>query len=62
MGVITTADENLEKARENIRLAIQYLSSVLVEECWGHDEYSDEFLETLEGSFDQLRRIRKKLK
>ena len=41
IGVNTTADMALEQVRENVKEALRGLSNILIEECWGHDEYRD---------------------
>ena len=62
MGVQTKADENLDKAREAVDIAILALSDIVVNECWGHDEFSEEFQENIEDSFSQLRAVKSRLK
>lgn len=43
MGVRTTADEALEKAQEHLRATYDHLHRIVIERCWGHDEYNDEY-------------------
>jgi hypothetical protein len=61
MGVTTTADEHLESARDNVSSAIRHLSEIVIEECWGHDEFVDEYRARIEQAFDQLRAVKKVL-
>jgi hypothetical protein len=58
MGVITRADECLDEAREHIRKAIKCLSEIVVDECWGHDEFRPEFSAAIETAFVQLTAVR----
>jgi hypothetical protein len=61
MGVRTTADEKVESALESINNAIQSLSDIVVNQCWGHDSWNVEYRAKLEESFLSLMEIRKKL-
>lgn len=45
MSVRTTADEKLDEARENLRSANKALITLLDEDTWGHQDYSEEFLD-----------------
>lgn len=61
MSVQTTADDARDKAREHVTEAIKELSKILIDECWGHDDYSQDYSDTLNGVFNQLREIKKNL-
>lgn len=61
MGVRTDADEKLDEAAEAIDKAISALSAVVVDGCWGHDDYKSECRDTIEEVFDELRRLRRRL-
>lgn len=61
MSVHTAADDALDKAAEHIHEAILNLNRLLVEQCWGHDEYSAEYDEKVQRAFNDLIRIRKDL-
>lgn len=62
MGVVTTADEKIKSAKGHIKDAIDDLKSVLVDECWGHDDFTPEYNEALTDSFTDLLRINTRLK
>jgi hypothetical protein len=62
MSVTTTADEKLKSARDHVEGAIAALSEIVVDQCWGHDDFNGEFAKQIEESFDLLRQIRKKLR
>lgn len=55
----TTADENLDDARTAVNKAIQALAEIIIDECWGHDNYNSEFRTEIDLAFDELRRIKK---
>lgn len=61
MSVKTTADEKLDACSFHINEAVQDLKEVLVEECWGHDQYRKEYREMLDRMFMDLMRMKKKL-
>jgi hypothetical protein len=61
MSVVTTADEKVSEAKESVRTAIQSLSAILIEDCWGHDGFNDDYREKLSESFDLLRQVKEKL-
>lgn len=62
MGVRTTADENLDTARAHINSAIKCLSDIVIDECYGHDEFNSEFRMTMGGSLHELLKLREKLR
>ncbi len=62
MSVQTTADEHRDAARENVRDAIRNLSQIVVEQCWGHDEYRAGYRTALSESFQELIAIQEKLR
>ena len=39
MSVQTTADEKLDEAKQAIKIAIKNLNEILIDECWGYDEF-----------------------
>lgn len=59
--MITTADEHLSHAKEDVKTAIKSLSKILVDECCGHDDFSEEFSQKLELAFTKLRNVDKML-
>ena len=58
---VTTADEKIDEARTSIRDAAKALSEVVVDECWGADEYKPEFRATLRGVLNDLLDIKERL-
>ena len=54
MSVRTTADEKLEEARVAIQVAAEVLSRVVVEKCWGHDEFNGDFRKKIKETFYKL--------
>jgi hypothetical protein len=61
MSYDTTADEKLREAREAVNLAISALSKIVVEECDGYDEYTEDFKMSIEVAFDDLRVVRRRI-
>lgn len=61
MGVRTTADEHLDSAGESVKQAIKDINAVLFEECWGHDEYRDDYRDTLYEVYHKLVDIKRRL-
>jgi hypothetical protein len=61
MGVRTTADEKLDAADEHMRQAVMALSEIVVDECYGHDEYNAEFSATINQTMFSLIELRRKL-
>jgi replicative superfamily II helicase len=61
MSVRTTADEKLDSASDHIKYAIRDLSTIVIDECWGHDEYSNEYTDVINEVLHQLLALKKKL-
>jgi len=61
MSVATTADMKITSAREHVAAAIKDLTEILIDECWGHDELSEEYKVILEKTFNHLRQIKREL-
>lgn len=61
MSVNTAADDALANAKYSVNEAIKELSKILIDECWGHDEYKKEYYEAMNEAFTQLREIKKLL-
>ena len=61
MSVTTTADEQLENAKENIQSAIKNLSEIVVDQCWGADEYKREFRDKLRKTHFELLELRDRI-
>ena len=62
MSVRTTADEHLDSAKQHIKDAVKDLSEIVVEQCWGHDEYREEYSEELKRIFRELLEIRDRIR
>lgn len=58
---MTTADMHLENARDKVKEAVRDLSQILIEECYGHDDYAESFNLKLESAFTKLRVVDKLL-
>jgi len=61
MGVNTTADGHRDQAKANIVEAINHLSAIVINQCWGHDEYNTEYQCVLKKTLLQLIDIRDEL-
>ncbi len=61
MGVITTADEMLSSAKNHIKEAARDLSQIIVDEVYGHDEFSEEYKEKMREVLNDLIAIKIKL-
>lgn len=51
MSVSTRADENLDAVRKHIEEATKLLSEIVVDQCWGHDEFSPEYKKKIKDLF-----------
>ena len=58
MSVTTTADEHKEKAKENISDAIANIGVIVIDEVWGTEQYTDEYLAMLTTTLSKLLVIR----
>jgi hypothetical protein len=54
MSVRTTADEKIDSAADHVRAAVGDLHAIIVEKCWGHDEYNREYYVELCSSYTRL--------
>jgi len=57
----TEADEKLDSAAEHLKAAYKDISEVVVDKCWGTDEYTSEYLETTEEVMITLLSLQRKL-
>lgn len=62
MSVDTEADENLAKAKMHIKEAVKALSSIVVDECEGYDEYNLECEDAFTSAFYTLCDMQKSLR
>jgi len=58
MGVVTSADEHLYEAKENISKAVSELSEIVINKCWGHDDFSEEYKAKIKNTFLTLLELR----
>lgn len=42
MSVRTTADEKLDEVRNHITAALKAMDEVVIQRCWGWDDFNDE--------------------
>jgi hypothetical protein len=61
MSVVTTADERLSSAQEHIVAAIGDLTDVVVNECWGHDDYRPDYTVGIREVLCRLIELKSKL-
>ncbi len=61
MSVRTTADEKVDLAEENIRTAAMALANVVIDECYGYEEYSIEWKDSLRSVLNDLIMLKEKL-
>lgn len=47
MSVYTDADKSRDEIRQHIKEIIRNSANILVDECWGSDEYRDDYLSML---------------
>ena len=62
MSVRTTADERRDEVIEHLRRAIETLSEIVIDQCWGWDQFNDEYQQKLQRSLNALLKIRRDLK
>ena len=62
MGVTTRADEQIDEVRGLVRQAISLLGDVVIDECWGWENFSKEFQSGLSDALSDLMSARSKLK
>lgn len=61
MSVRTTADEQLDQAKHDIQTAIEHLSQITIERCWGWRDFNREYSEAIAQSLSDLIVIRDRL-
>lgn len=61
MSVKSAAQENVESAVRDINSAITNLAKVVVDQCWGTDDFKDIFKADLKQSFHELIEIRDRI-
>ena len=61
MSVRTKADELLTEVREEIKNSSDKLLVVLSSNTWGHDDFSDDFINAIHEAVLKLREVKKLL-
>ena len=61
MSVITEADKALDRTKHSVEDAVKNLSKIIVDQVWGHDDFSKEYKEELQRVFASLILVREKL-
>ena len=61
MSVVTTADEKLSSVKEHLRLALEDLSEIVIQKCWGYDEFNRQYQRILHECFTELVNVRSRL-
>lgn len=65
MGVIrevTEADKARDGAISSIDEAIEYLAKIIIDKCYGHDDWMDSYRIVLQETFFDLIKARNKLR
>lgn len=61
MSVSTEADNHRDGAIDGVKDAIRHLSEIVVNQCHGHDDYSDAYQDVLRRSLADLIEVRDRL-
>jgi hypothetical protein len=61
MGVTTTADERLESAKDHLRAAGIDLAAIVIDECWGYDDYSPDYKIAIRQALNTVMELKGKL-
>lgn len=61
MSVHTTADEKLDIVKESVDCAILNISEMVINKCWGWENYTKEYQTNLRNVMNQLLDIRDNL-
>lgn len=62
MGVYTNADAKKDSAAEHIKQAIQDIHDLTSPDTWGHEEYSEDFMNEMIKYEMELKLMLKKIK
>ena len=62
MSVNTSADEHRDAAVTNVGNAIQNLTEIVINECWGYDDYGSDYRDVLRKTLMDLIEIRDRLR
>ena len=61
MSVTTTADDKLVKIREDVESAVEQLSDIVINRCWGWEDFSREYQGQLRENLNTLLDLRDEL-
>ncbi|MDP4224753.1 MAG: hypothetical protein Q8910_00085 [Bacteroidota bacterium] len=61
IDMYTDADACIDRVKELLDQAINELVVVVFKDCWGQDEYNQEYLDRLSDMLLEIRKIRKDL-
>lgn len=61
MGVRTTADDKAIEAYNAVDTALKALTEIVVDQCWGTSDLTDDFIQKIEKSHQTLIQVRKDL-
>ena len=61
MGVHTTADEHRDAALDKIQGSIRAISEIVINNCWGSEDYGADYRLALKKSLMELIEIRDRL-
>jgi GTPase len=62
MSARTTADNMIEEAREHVGRAIEALQVPVIDQCWGWDQFNDEYQQKIQQALNALLKVRRDLK
>ena len=60
MSVNTTASDSLEKAKEHIQAATEALAAIVVHDCYGTEDYTEETRDQFKAMFITLLDLKSK--
>jgi hypothetical protein len=61
MGVVTTADERLDSAKEHLKAAGMDLAAIVIDECWGYDDYKLDYQIAMRDALNTVIQLKGKL-
>lgn len=61
MSVQTTADERIDEAKTHIKQAYKCITDALDKNTWGSSDYRESYIDIMEESLANLRKIARKL-
>ena len=59
--MVTTADERLNSASEHLKAAGMDLAAVVIDECWGYDDYGLDYQIAIRQALNAVIELRGKL-